>query len=75
VVLNLAVWFGLHVSFASIGEASALGLTLPVPDLATADLASIGLTILAGAMMLWWHQGVFRTLLACALVGMGLSFV
>jgi chromate transporter len=75
VVLNLAVWFGLHVSFATIGEASLLGLTLPVPDLATADLASIGLTILAGAMLLWWHQGVFRTLLACAVLGMGLSLI
>ncbi|MDG2285801.1 MAG: chromate transporter, partial [Alphaproteobacteria bacterium] len=75
VVLNLAVWFGLHVSFASVGEASLLGLTLPVPDLATADLGSIGLTILAGAMLLWWHQGVFRTLLACAVLGMGLSLI
>jgi chromate transporter len=74
VVLNLAFWFGLHVSFASIGETGVFGMTLPVPDLATADLASIGLTILAAAMMLWWHQGVFKTLLACALLGMGLSF-
>jgi chromate transporter len=75
VVLNLAVWFGLHVSFASIGEVSHFGLTLPLPDLATADLGSIGLTILAGAMLLWWHQGVFRTLLACAILGMGLSLI
>ena len=75
VVLNLAVWFGLHVSFATIGEASMLGLTVPVPDLATADLGSIALTILAGAMLLWWHQGVFRTLLACAVLGMGLSLL
>lgn len=74
VVLNLAVWFGLHVSFASIGEAQVLSMTLPAPDFATADLVSIGLTILAAAMMLWWHQGVFRTLLACAVLGMGLSF-
>jgi chromate transporter len=73
VVLNLAVWFGLHVSFSTIGEASLLGMTIPVPDLATADLGSIGLTVLAGAMMLLWHQGVFRTLLACAVLGMGLS--
>jgi chromate transporter len=75
VVLNLAVWFGLHVSFASVGEVAVLGATLPMPDLATADLGSIGLTVLAGAMLLWWHQGVFRTLLACAVLGMGLSFL
>lgn len=74
VVLNLAFWFGLHVSFASIGETGVFGMTLPMPELATADLSSIGLTIFAAAMMLWWHQGVFRTLLACALLGMGLSF-
>ena len=73
VVLNLAVWFGLHVSFASIGAISKLGMTLPIPHLATADLGSIGLTVLAAAMLLWWHQGVFRTLLACAVLGMGLS--
>ena len=75
VVLNLAVWFGLHVSFASIGEVGLLGMTLPTPDFATADLGSIGLTILAGAMLLWWHQGVFRTLLACAVLGMALSYL
>ncbi|MDE0809355.1 MAG: chromate efflux transporter [Alphaproteobacteria bacterium] len=73
VVLNLAVWFGLHVSFASIGEISTLGITLPTPNLATANPGSIGLTVFAGAMLLWWHQGVFRTLLACAVLGMGLS--
>lgn len=73
VVLNLAVWFGLHVNFARVDDLGVPGLSLPVPDLASADPVSIGLTILAGAMMLWWHQGVFRTLCACAALAMGVS--
>ncbi len=75
VVLNLAVWFGLHVSFATIGDDEVFGAAFPVPDLASANPGSIALTILAGAMLLWWHQGVFRTLAACAVLGMGLSLV
>ena len=41
VILNLAVWFALHVLFGEVRDARALGVTLPVPNLATVNLASL----------------------------------
>ena len=47
VVLNLAVWFALHVLFAEVREVPVLGLTLDVPVLASVNLASLVLTLAA----------------------------
>jgi len=49
VILNLAIWFALHVLFRTVGETSLFGLELDVPILASADWAAIGLT--AAAML------------------------
>jgi chromate transporter len=47
VVLNLAVWFALHVLFAEVREVRAYGMSLDVPVLATANLPAILLTLAA----------------------------
>src|SRR4030095_14656513 len=47
VVLNLAVWFALHVLFAEVREVPVLGLTLDVPVLASVNVASLVLTLAA----------------------------
>jgi chromate transporter len=71
VVLNLAVWFGLHVSFSEINYSSFFYMLLPVPSLGSANVVSIGLTGFAVVLLLFLKQGVFRTLCACA----GCSFL
>jgi chromate transporter len=71
VVLNLAVWFGLHVSFSEIHYSSFFYMLLPVPILESANGVSIGLTAFAVVLLLFLKQGVFRTLCACA----GCSFL
>ncbi len=43
VVLNLAVWFALHVLFAKLYSVSRFGLHLAVPRLDTLDLAALAL--------------------------------
>jgi chromate transporter len=70
VVLNLALWFALHVAFARVDEIRWLGVRLLVPDVATASYASI--LIAAGAFfaMFQLHWGMMRTLATSAAVGL-----
>jgi chromate transporter len=65
VILNLTVWFALHVLFAKV-EARTIGpLRVFVPDLVSADLVAIALAALAAGLLFALHLGVVVTLLAC----------
>ena len=70
VILNLSMWFSLHVLFSDVGQWQGWGLSLPVPHWASLDIAALVLG--AGAMlaMLRFHAGLIRTLLVCALLGL-----
>ena len=69
VILNLSVWFGLHVFFGDV-EALSLGpLTLWLPAFGSIDWLSLILALVAAAALLWRHLGLAWTL---ALTG-GLS--
>lgn len=62
VILNLSVWFGLHVFFAAV-QKSALGpFTLWLPDIASIDWLSLALALIAAAALLWRHLGLAWTL-------------
>jgi chromate transporter len=69
VVLNLGVWFALHTLFASVEERHVGALRVFVPDLATTDLAALGLAVAAGIALLRFHRGMLETLAAAALAG------
>jgi chromate transporter len=73
VVLNLAVWFALHVLFAQVQtwRAGPLALELPVP--ASLDPAAAGLTALALVAVFWLRWGVGPVLAACAAAGLALG--
>ncbi|ACP24207.1 Chromate transporter protein [Sinorhizobium fredii NGR234] len=75
VILNLAVWFGLHVLFGRVERLEAGPLSLPYPDPTTLHPAALFLTILAAASLLWWKRGVFQTLAICAAAGWLLMLV
>jgi chromate transporter len=47
VIMNLALWFALHVLFAQMTQASVLGLTLEVPVAASLKGPSALLTLAA----------------------------
>ncbi|MGI9416575.1 MAG: chromate efflux transporter [Geminicoccaceae bacterium] len=62
VILNLSVWFGLHVFFGEV-DARALGpLTLWLPDLGTIDPLSVALAVIAAVALLRHHLGLAWTL-------------
>jgi chromate transporter len=75
VVLNLAVWFALHVLFAEVREVPVLGLTLDVPMLASVNVASLVLTLAALLAVFRFKVGMIPVLGACSLAGVLLYLV
>ena len=69
VVLNLAVWFGLHVVFGKVETVKAAFLTLHMPIFATLDWAALFLT--AGALVATFRfkLGMTKVLGGSALLG------
>jgi chromate transporter len=70
VVLNLSVWFAVHVMFARVDERELGPLHLLIPDVSTVDLAAVVLAGAAMLAMLRYHLSLPKTLLAAALMGM-----
>jgi chromate transporter len=62
VILNLAVWFGLHVFFGTVELVETSGLKLWTPDLATLDWRVVALAIVSGYLLLWRHWGIAAVL-------------
>ncbi len=73
VVLNLAVWFGLHVVFRETARWQGHGLSLDVPVVSSLDIAATVLAIAAAIALFRLKRGVIETLLACAAAGIVLQ--
>ena len=70
VVLNLAVWFALHVVFSDVEERGGpFGLHLLVPDLATVDVLALAISVAALIAMLRFKIGMLPVLGASAAFG------
>ncbi|MGI9371495.1 MAG: chromate efflux transporter [Hyphomicrobiales bacterium] len=69
VILNLSIWFALHVVFETVTRREWGFLTLWQPDLATADWRVIALAILCAVMLLRFHWGIVRVLTVSAAFG------
>ncbi len=73
VILNLAVWFGLHVLFRSINSFTAGPLRVSMPDFASLDLPMLVLVGLAALLLMGFRIGVVRTLLLVGAAGCALA--
>ncbi|HYJ09534.1 MAG TPA: chromate efflux transporter [Polyangiaceae bacterium] len=69
VILNLSIWFGLHVLFRRVGERQWGPLHLLLPDLSSVDLPAAALTGLAMVAMFRFKLGLPKTLAASAALG------
>jgi chromate transporter len=69
VILNLAVWFALHVLFGRIGEARGLGLRVLVPDWATLNPASLLIAVGAAVAIFRFKAGMLPVLAGAAACG------
>jgi len=74
VILNLAIWFGLHVLFGEVRAAKLGPLALDVPVLASVNLASLVLAGFAAVAAFRFKVGVMPLLLGCAAAGLALHF-
>ena len=70
VILNLAVWFALHVLFGTLREFDAFGMTVDVPELSSIKLPSLVLTLGAMLAVFRFKVGMIPVLLGCSMLGL-----
>jgi chromate transporter len=70
VILNLAVWFSLHVLFRRVAEVRAGGARLLVPEWASLDWASLLIAVAAFVALFRFRVGMLATLAGAAAAGM-----
>jgi chromate transporter len=69
VIMNLAVWFALHVLFARMVIVNGVGAYLELPVLSTANVPSAVLTLAAAVAAFRFKVGMIPLLLACSGLG------
>jgi chromate transporter len=70
VILNLSVWFGLHVLFSKVKRLDGLFFRPWVPDWSTLDLPALLLSLVAVFALIHFHLGIPKTLALCAVLGL-----
>ncbi|WP_417408474.1 chromate efflux transporter [Hoeflea sp.] len=75
VISNLAVWFALNVLFGTVGEVEIWPFTLPVPELATLNVAALAIALGAGVALLRFHVNLFAVLGAATLAGIAVTML
>ncbi len=73
VILNLTVWFALHVLFTHVPVLTNGPLKMHVPDWPTLDVRALGLAGLAVLLLLVLHRGVLTTLAVCGAAALALK--
>ncbi len=73
VILNLSIWFGLHVFFGEVTPQKYSIFTVWEPTLGTLDWRIVVLASLSGYLLLLRHWGLLRVLAVSALLGLGLA--
>ena len=74
VILNLSVWFALHVLFRTVEDVRWGPMHLAVPDVASIDWTAAGIAVVAAVLLFRLHLGIMTTLAICAALGLASSF-
>jgi chromate transporter len=70
VVLNLTVWFSLHVLFGTVRDVRMGPLRLEVPAWETVDVAAVAIAVAAALATLRFHAGILALLGGSAIAGL-----
>ena len=70
VILNLTVWFAVHVLFERVEVLNAGPIHMSVPDLPSLDLEAAALSAFAFVLIFPLKRGILFTLAACALAAL-----
>lgn len=69
VILNLSIWFALHVLFATVTRQKIGPITLWKPELVTIEWLAVALFLLCAFLAFRLHWGIIRILLVAAGLG------
>ena len=75
VILNLSLWFSLHVLFREVVHTNFGPFTLWMPAVASIDINTLSMSLLAVIIMLRFKKSVLLTLVVCAVLGFALSLI
>jgi chromate transporter len=75
VILNLAIWFGIHTIFRRTVAVDDYGLSFDAPVLASMDFWSFALSVAAAIAIFRLRVDMLQTLAASCLAGIGLFLV
>ncbi len=70
VILNLALWFAIHTLFAEVRERGPLGMEVPVPVWASADVPAVAIGAAAAVLLFGLRLGMLPVLGLSALLGL-----
>jgi chromate transporter len=73
VIMNLALWFAMHVVFREMQRVDQLGISLNLPVLTSVDWEAAALAVAAMIAMLRYKAGMLLTLAVCAGAGIALA--
>jgi chromate transporter len=73
VILNLALWFGIHTLFEETWTIGGV-FELLVPEWRTVDLGALGIAGIAFVLLFFLRQGILVTLGVCAFLGVAYGF-
>src|ERR1700761_9815018 len=69
VILNLAIWFGLHTLFGQVDERHVWGLSFQTPALNTLNVPALLLSLVAMLALFRFKIGMIPTLIGCSIAG------
>jgi len=72
VILNLAVWFGIHTLFRSVHRIGFAGLGFDVPVLASLNIPALLLAAGAAVAVFRFKAGMIPTLAATSAIGVAI---
>jgi chromate transporter len=72
VILNLAIWFAIHTTFAQAKPIRSMGLAFDAPVLASVNIAALALSIAAAIALFYFRVGMLTTLAASSAAGIAL---
>ena len=75
VILNLALWFAVHVFFRKVELVGIGPLQLWTPDIGTLDWQVVVLAAISGFLLLRWHWSIPRVLASAAVLALGAKFI
>lgn len=75
VILNLSIWFALHVLFNTVNRDEHGPITLWRPELATIEWLALALFLLSSFLAFQRHWGIIKILLFASILGAGMRLL